>query len=102
MDDELPPVREIATDSLAKERAKRSRIDLLIVAKDRPMLYETFRRMSAGETDIEIRVDRRHRKGQPPAASPERRRLDIGEALRTTGWAVVPATRRSASIADAA
>jgi hypothetical protein len=77
-------------------------MDLLIVAKDRPMLYEAFRRMSDAVTDIDIQVDRRHREGQAPSARPDRRRHDIGEALRTTGWAVVPAARRPGNVTDAA
>jgi hypothetical protein len=75
-------------------------MDLLIIARDRPMLYEAFRRMSTG--DIEIHVDRRHRESQPPASCSERRCLDISEALRTTGWAVVSAARPSAGITNAA
>ena len=77
-------------------------MDLLIVAKDRPMLYDAFRRMSAGDADIEITVDRRERAGAPPASLPERRRLDISEALKTTGWAVVPARVRRQARTDAA
>ena len=77
-------------------------MDLLIVAKDRPMLYDAFRRMSAGDADIEITVDRRERAGSPPASLPERRRLDISEALKATGWAVVPARVRRQARTDAA
>lgn len=77
-------------------------VDLLIIAKDRPMLYEAFRRMSAGEKDFEIQVDRREGAGSPPPSLPERRRLDIAPALKDTGWAVVPARARRQTRTDAA
>jgi hypothetical protein len=77
-------------------------MDLLIVAKDRPMLYDAFRRMSAGDADIEITVDRRERAGSPPPSVLERRRLDVSEALKTTGWAVVPGRARRQARTDAA
>ena len=77
-------------------------MDLIVVARDRPMLYEAFRRMSTGNLDVEIYVDRRHRESQASSGA-ERRRLDIGAALRTTGWKLVPAeTRRPARSTDTA
>lgn len=64
-------------------------VDILIVARDRPMLYDAFRRMSGRDEDLEIHVDRRQRPGSPKPSLPERRRVDISDALTTTGWAVV-------------
>ena len=84
-----PPVREDARRTALDNGS----VDLLVVGRDRPLLYESFRRLSIGESDIEIIVDRRHRIAGV-GAEPERRRLDISEALRTTGWAVIPGSAR--------
>jgi hypothetical protein len=77
-------------------------MDLLIIAKDRPMLYDAFRRMSAGDTDIEIVVDRRNGAARRPASAVDRRGFDISQALKTTGWAVVPSRTRRDARTDAA
>ena len=77
-------------------------MDLLIVAKDRPMLYDAFRRMSVGDADIEIVVDRRNGATRAPASAVDRRGLNIYDALKTTGWAVVPSRARRNARTDAA
>jgi RNA polymerase subunit RPABC4/transcription elongation factor Spt4 len=70
---------------------------LLIVARDRILLYEQLRRAFAGNQSVQVLLDRRHRerrqgKGQPAT---ERRRGDrrarrgIDAQLRAIGWSLV-------------
>ena len=75
--------------------------DLLIVARNRPLLFETFSRMRSGDSDIEIVVDRR----QPRPAGqrePDRRERNVTDALRTTGWAMIPSAFRTQARASPA
>jgi hypothetical protein len=72
--------------------------DLLIVAKDRPWLYDSLRRLRASTADVEIRVDRRRGwdRRRTDRTGAERRRRDIGDTLQTTGWALIRAAERPA------
>ena len=72
-------------------------IDLLIVARDRPLLYDTFRLMRTGDSDIEIIMDRRQSSTAGRRELPDRRQRAISDALRTTGWALVPGASRNRS-----
>lgn len=69
--------------------------DLLIVARDRRLLYNTFLQMSADEPDIEVRLDQRRRTGRPVSPEIDRRHRDISTALRTTGWVMIPGSVRT-------
>lgn len=73
-------------------------VDLLIVARDRPLLYETFRRMRIDDANIEIVIDRRQSAVAGRRELPDRRDRTISEALRTTGWALVPSALRKRPI----
>jgi hypothetical protein len=70
--------------------------DLLIVAADRPWLYESLSRLRAPTANVEIRVDRRRgwERRRAERGRADRRQSDISEALQTTGWALIRAADR--------
>jgi class 3 adenylate cyclase/tetratricopeptide (TPR) repeat protein len=68
---------------------------LVIVARPNVSLYEYLRQKFAGDPDVQVVLDRRHREPRPDCASAverraaDRRRLAVDEALRSRGLAVV-------------
>jgi len=81
---------------------------LLIVSVYRPDLYEDALRSIGVARDLFIVLDRRvgerrrHvRASEEPPQRLERRRIDIDDQLRTSGWAFVSAQEREALIAAA-
>ena len=72
--------------------------DLLIVAKDRPWLYDSLCRLRAPTANVEIRFDQRRGwdRRRSERGHADRREVDITESLRTTGWALVRGADRPA------
>ena len=70
---------------------------LFIVAWNRPDLWDYWKRWFAGVENVEVILDRRRgeRRQAPRAVEPERRQMerrsrqDIGDELRTVGFAIV-------------
>ena len=77
-------------------------IDLLIIADRRADLFNVVRRIREHSPGVEVRLDGRRgerRQSGEVAAGEERRRRerrtrDVSEALRTIGWAFIPAMER--------
>jgi hypothetical protein len=74
---------------------------LLIVSVYRPDIYEDALRSIGVARDLIIVLDRRvgerrqrHRAAGERSMSAERRRIDIDDQLRTSGWAFVSAKER--------
>ena len=73
------------------------RRQLLVVARDRPHIYEYLKRMFAGNETLEVIMDRRttdrrrHGMSNLPERrrSGDRRRQEIDSHLRALGWAIV-------------
>ena len=72
--------------------------DLLIVAADRPWLYESLCRLRAPGSNVEIRVDRRRgwERRRTDREGPDRRQTDINDSLQATGWALIRGADRPA------
>ncbi len=70
---------------------------LVIVAANRPRLYDQLRRAFAGNPTVQVLTDRRfhERRQQPDGRTPDRRLADrrirpgVDETIRALGWAVV-------------
>ena len=82
---------------------------LLIVSVYRPDIYEDALRSIGVARDLFIVLDRRvgerRQRQRPPgehAAARDRRRIDIADQLRTSGWAFVSAKERDTLSAAAA
>jgi hypothetical protein len=67
---------------------------LLIVAWNRPDLWDYWKRWFSGVENVEVILDRR--RATPQAFEPERRQMerrgrqDFDDELRTAGFAIVP------------
>jgi len=73
---------------------------LMIVARDRPMLFEKLLDEFDGDASVSVVLDRRfgERRRQPLSVTAEQRRADrrrmrVDEDLRRLGWATVPLGR---------
>jgi hypothetical protein len=103
---EMPSAESVShfLDGLDEPTPRRHRYDtpsrsrhLIIVARNRPKLYEHLKRAFAGNETVQVILDRRvgERRQSNAAKAPERRRGDrrarqpITEQLRAMGWSVV-------------
>jgi hypothetical protein len=72
--------------------------DLLIVARDRPWLYDSLSRLRAPTANVEIRFDQRRGwdRRRTERGRADRRERDITNSLQTTGWALIRGADRPA------
>jgi len=62
---------------------------LFIVAADNVADFRSLERAVGGESDVTVIYDRRRHHSTEAPEEERRRRTDVGEQLRSKGWAVV-------------